>query len=127
MGLLFLFPSRIVHAEMGIPVATSAPDGYLDSQFGGLGKVSFKLHLYVDWSFITSINCFCLNVLIIYYSQCLSTVEYWTGCKMVRRRKATFKDLHESCIHSSYTSTPSYYLHNYHSFVPTANVCLVTQ
>ena len=32
-----------MHAETGIPVATSAPDGYLDSRLSGLGKVSLKI------------------------------------------------------------------------------------
>ena len=32
-----------MYSEVGIPVATSAPDGYLDSRVGGLGKVAFQL------------------------------------------------------------------------------------
>ncbi|CAB4020820.1 Hypothetical predicted protein, partial [Paramuricea clavata] len=36
--LPLLKDGRIVHSELSIPVATSAPDGYLNSRFGGLGK-----------------------------------------------------------------------------------------
>ena len=61
-----IFSSRIVHSELSIPVAASAPDGYLNSRFGGLGKVTFpllmlQLHFY-------SIN-YNIRVTIIYYTQ----------------------------------------------------------
>ena len=59
---MFIF--RIVHSETSIPVATSAPDGYLECRASGLGKV---LKIYFEWNkiyyIVTWVCVLLINVL----------------------------------------------------------------